>query len=134
MNETPILPDPVVSAAKPAETPNAAPPQPEPSLLETVQQPQTLLVGIVVLAILLAGQTWSSHNQVRNLREEMARACRRDASNAETGAWCAPCRKAARNCKPKSACWKASSRKPRASNWRWNSCIRTCPRTATSGR
>ncbi|MYN44564.1 hypothetical protein GTP23_05670 [Pseudoduganella sp. FT93W] len=87
MNETPILPDPVVSAAKPAETPNAAPPQPEPSLLETVQQPQTLLVGIVVLAILLAGQTWSSHNQVRNLREEMARRLQKgDASNAETGA------------------------------------------------
>ncbi len=83
MNETPTSPDPVVS---PAETPNAAPPQPEPSLLETVQQPQTLLVGIVVLAILLAGQTWSSHNQVRSLREEMARRLQKgDASNAETG-------------------------------------------------
>ena len=46
-----------------------------------------LLVGIVVLAILLAGQTWSSHNQVRNLREEMARRLQKgDASNAETGA------------------------------------------------
>ncbi|MYM38156.1 uroporphyrinogen-III C-methyltransferase [Duganella qianjiadongensis] len=87
MNETPTLPDPVVPAAPVAETPNAAPPQPEPSLLETVQQPQTLLVGIVVLAILLAGQTWSSHNQVRSLREEMARRLQKgDASNAETGA------------------------------------------------
>ncbi len=83
MNETSTSPDPVVS---PAETPNAAAPLPEPSLLETVQQPQTLLVGIVVLAILLAGQTWSSHNQVRSLREEMARRLQKgDASNAETG-------------------------------------------------
>ena len=87
MNETSNTPDPVVVAAPAAETPNAAAPQPEPSLLETVQQPQTLLVGIVVLAILLAGQTWSSHNQVRSLREEMARRLQKgDASNAETGA------------------------------------------------
>ena len=87
MNETSNTPDPVVVAAPAAETPNAAVPQPEPSLLETIQQPQTLLVGIVVLAILLAGQTWSSHNQVRSLREEMARRLQKgDASNAETGA------------------------------------------------
>jgi len=86
MNDLPTLPDPVVSAGAAAETPPAAKPQPEPSLLETVQQPQMLLVGIVVLAILLAGQSWSSHNQVRNLREEMARRLQKgDASNAETG-------------------------------------------------
>jgi len=86
MNDLPTLPDPVVSAGAAAETPPAAKPQPEHSLLETVQQPQMLLVGIVVLAILLAGQTWSSHNQVRNLREEMARRLQKgDASNAETG-------------------------------------------------
>ena len=86
MNDLPTLPDPVVSAGAAAETPPASKPQPEPSLLETVQQPQMLLVGIVVLAILLAGQTWSSHNQVRNLREEMARRLQKgDASNAETG-------------------------------------------------
>jgi uroporphyrin-3 C-methyltransferase/uroporphyrinogen III methyltransferase/synthase len=87
MNDLPTLPDPVVSAGAAPETPPAAkPPQPEPSLLETIQQPQTLLVGIVVLAILLAGQTWSSHNQVRSLREEMARRLQKgDASNAETG-------------------------------------------------
>jgi uroporphyrin-3 C-methyltransferase len=86
MNDLPTLPDPVVSSAAAAETPAASPPPPEPSLFETLQQPQTLLVGIVVLAILLAGQTWSSHTQVRKLREEMAmRLQKGDASNAETG-------------------------------------------------
>jgi uroporphyrin-3 C-methyltransferase/uroporphyrinogen III methyltransferase/synthase len=55
-------------------------------LLDTLQQPQMLLVGIVVLSLLLAGQTWSSHNQVRKLREEMAmRLQKGDATNAETG-------------------------------------------------
>jgi uroporphyrin-3 C-methyltransferase/uroporphyrinogen III methyltransferase/synthase len=86
MNDLPTLPDPVVSSAAAAETPAAPPPSPEPSLFETLQQPQTLLVGIVVLAVLLAGQTWSSHTQVRKLREEMAmRLQKGDASNAETG-------------------------------------------------
>lgn len=86
MNDLPTLPDPVVSTAKANETPAPTPPQPEPSLLDTLQQPQMLLVGIVVLAILLAGQTWSSHNQVRKLREEIAlRLQKGDATNAETG-------------------------------------------------
>ena len=45
-----------------------------------------LAVGIVVLAILLAGQTWSSHARVNKLREEMAlRLQKGDASNADTG-------------------------------------------------
>jgi uroporphyrin-III C-methyltransferase len=87
MNDLPTLPDPVVSTGTATETPPAPPPpQPEPSLLDTLQQPQMLLVGIVVLTILLAGQTWSSHNQVRKLREEMAmRLQKGDATNAETG-------------------------------------------------
>jgi uroporphyrin-3 C-methyltransferase/uroporphyrinogen III methyltransferase/synthase len=87
MNDLPTLPDPTVSTAKANETPPApTPPQPEPSLLDTLQQPQMLLVGIVVLTILLAGQTWSSHNQVRKLREEIAlRLQKGDAINAETG-------------------------------------------------
>jgi uroporphyrin-3 C-methyltransferase/uroporphyrinogen III methyltransferase/synthase len=87
MNDLPTLPDPTVSTAKANETPPAPPPpQPEPSLLDTLQQPQMLLVGIVVLTILLAGQTWSSHNQVRKLREEIAlRLQKGDAINAETG-------------------------------------------------
>ncbi|NVM79181.1 uroporphyrin-3 C-methyltransferase/uroporphyrinogen III methyltransferase/synthase [Duganella sp. SG902] len=92
MNDLPTLPDPAVSSAKAAETPPpaanapAAPAQPEPSLLETLQQPQMLLVGIVVLTILLAGQTWSSHARVNKLREEMAlRLQKGDALNADTG-------------------------------------------------
>jgi uroporphyrin-3 C-methyltransferase/uroporphyrinogen III methyltransferase/synthase len=51
---------------------------------QTLQQP--LVIAVITLAILLAGQTWSSHNQVRSLREEMARRLQKgDASNAETG-------------------------------------------------
>jgi uroporphyrin-3 C-methyltransferase len=89
MNDLPTLPDPAVSTAKPAEAPpapSAQPTQPEQSLLETLQQPQMLSVGILVLAILLAGQTWSSHARVNKLREEMAmRLQKGDASNADTG-------------------------------------------------
>lgn len=89
MNDLPTLPDPVVSTAKASETPSAPPPppsQPEASLLETLQQPQMLMVGILVLTILLAGQTWSSHARVNKLREEMAlRLQKGDAVNAETG-------------------------------------------------
>lgn len=93
MNDLPTLPDPAVSTAKAAESPQSAPSapptapaQPEPSLLETLQQPQMLLVGVIVLAILLAGQTWSSHARVNKLREEMAlRLQKGDASNADTG-------------------------------------------------
>jgi uroporphyrin-3 C-methyltransferase/uroporphyrinogen III methyltransferase/synthase len=88
MNDLPTLPDPAVSSAKANEIPPAATPpaQPEPSLLETLQQPQMLSVGILVLAILLAGQTWSSHARVNKLREEMAmRLQKGDATNADTG-------------------------------------------------
>jgi uroporphyrin-3 C-methyltransferase/uroporphyrinogen III methyltransferase/synthase len=93
MNDLPTLPDPAVSTAKAAESPQSAPPappsapaQPEPSLLETLQQPQMLLVGVIVLTILLAGQTWSSHARVNKLREEMAlRLQKGDATNADTG-------------------------------------------------
>jgi uroporphyrin-3 C-methyltransferase/uroporphyrinogen III methyltransferase/synthase len=48
-----------------------------------------LLVGIVVLTILLAGQTWSSHAGAQAARRNGARLQKGDASNAETGAWCA---------------------------------------------
>jgi uroporphyrin-3 C-methyltransferase len=87
MNDLPTLPDPAVSSAKASEIPPPAPPaQPEPSLLDTLQQPQMLLVGLLVLTILLAGQTWSSHARVNKLREEMAlRLQKGDASNADTG-------------------------------------------------
>jgi uroporphyrin-3 C-methyltransferase/uroporphyrinogen III methyltransferase/synthase len=88
MNDLPTLPDPAVSTAKAAETPPAATPPspPEPGLLDTLQQPQMLLVGILALTILLAGQTWSSHARVNKLREEIAlRLQKGDATNADTG-------------------------------------------------
>ncbi|MYN27427.1 uroporphyrinogen-III C-methyltransferase [Duganella levis] len=88
MNDLPTLPDPAVSSAKANEIPPAATPptQSEPSLLETLQQPQMLSVGILVLAILLAGQAWYSHARVSKLREEVAmRLQKGDAVNADTG-------------------------------------------------
>ncbi len=88
MNDLPTLPDtaaPAASAATTADIPPAPPALPAPKLGETLQQP--LVIAVITLGILLAGQTWSSHNQVRSLREEMARRLQKgDASNAETGA------------------------------------------------
>jgi uroporphyrin-3 C-methyltransferase/uroporphyrinogen III methyltransferase/synthase len=50
-----------------------------------LQRPLT--IAVIVLGILLAAQTWSSHNQMRNLREEMARRLQKgDQVNTETGA------------------------------------------------
>ena len=112
MNELPTLPDTEKSAGSAGETPSAPPPAPSAqatsapapaapaapsaaapaspatpaasSLTDTLQQP--LVIAVITLGILLAGQTWSSHNQVRNLREEMARRLQKgDAVNAETG-------------------------------------------------
>jgi uroporphyrin-3 C-methyltransferase/uroporphyrinogen III methyltransferase/synthase len=95
MNDLPTLPDtaaPAASAAAAADIPPAppsppAPPAhsaPAPKIGEVLQQP--LVIAVITLGILLAGQSWSSHNQVRNLREEMARRLQKgDASNAETG-------------------------------------------------
>ena len=92
MNELPTLPDPAVSGASApgGADPSAAPSKPvlsssEPTLLATLQQPKVLLVGVVVLALLLAGQTWSSHRQVSKLRQEMAlRLQKGDTINGET--------------------------------------------------
>ena len=87
MNDLPTLPDtaaPAASTAATADIPPAPPAPPAPRLGETLQQP--LVIAVITLGILLAGQTWSSHNQVRSLREEMARRLQKgDASNAETG-------------------------------------------------
>lgn len=89
MNELPTLPDPAVSGASGPET-SAAPSKPvlsssEPTLLATLQQPKVLLIGVVVLAVLLAGQTWSSHRQLGKLRQEMAlRLQKGDTINGET--------------------------------------------------
>ncbi|HEX7987257.1 MAG TPA: uroporphyrinogen-III C-methyltransferase [Duganella sp.] len=89
MNDLPTLPDPVApnASASAAESPPAPPKPPsEPRLFETLQQPRILLGGVVVLAVLLAAQTWSTHNRMGKLRQEMAlRLQKGDSSNAETG-------------------------------------------------
>lgn len=86
MNELPTLPEPVTAPGPSAETPSAPPTTPAPTWMDTLLQPQVLGCAVVALGIVVAGQTWSSHAQVRNLREEMARRLQKnDASNAETG-------------------------------------------------
>ena len=68
------VPDP---APKPAAAPSLA-------LGDVLQRP--LSIAVITLGILLAAQTWSTHNQVRNLREEMARRLQKsDVSSAEVG-------------------------------------------------
>ncbi|SEO00362.1 uroporphyrin-3 C-methyltransferase/uroporphyrinogen III methyltransferase / synthase [Duganella sp. CF517] len=91
MNDLPTLPDPVAptgtaygAAAESPSAPLKSPP--EPRLLDTLQQPRILLGGVVVLAVLLAAQTWSTHNKMGKLRQEMAlRLQKGDSVNAETG-------------------------------------------------
>jgi uroporphyrin-3 C-methyltransferase len=109
MNDLPTLPEPVAATGpageppavtepssesraesraetRPADAAAATPPARPAGLLDTLQQPRTLLAGVVALALLLAGQSWSSHAQIRNLRAEMAtRLQKGDAINAETG-------------------------------------------------
>ena len=89
MNDLPTLSDPVApdASASAAESPPAAPKPPsEPRLFDTLQQPRILLGAVVVLAVLLAAQTWSTHNRMGKLRQEMAlRLQKGDSSNAETG-------------------------------------------------
>jgi uroporphyrin-III C-methyltransferase len=88
MNELPPLspPSPVVSepVAAPASSAPASPAAAAPAPIgEMLQRPLT--IAVITLGILLAAQTWSTHNQVRNLREEMARRLQKnDASGAET--------------------------------------------------
>ena len=84
MNELPTLPDPVVAASPAAETP-APPPAPTPTVAETLQQP--LVIALIILGILLGAESWSTHNHLRSLREDMARRLQKnDASNADTSA------------------------------------------------
>jgi len=88
MNELPTLPD----SSKPpgaAEAPaaNLAPTAPPPAtpFTDTLQRPLT--IAVIVLGILLAAQAWSTHTQVRTLREEMARRLQKsDAVLADNGA------------------------------------------------
>ncbi len=100
MNELPTLPEPSAhpgATIQPGVLVDGMPPPPGPlpsagpatapgaGLGDALQRP--LVIGVVTLAILLAAQTWSTHNQVRNLREEVARRLQKsDLSNVETAA------------------------------------------------
>lgn len=101
MNDLPTIPDSATESAQPAAKPgadNAAPQAaasvtpppptppapPAPPVKNEMQRP--LAIAVIVLGVLLAAQTWSSHNQVRKLREEMARRLQQgDTVTADTG-------------------------------------------------
>ncbi|HEV7816292.1 MAG TPA: uroporphyrinogen-III C-methyltransferase [Janthinobacterium sp.] len=91
MNELPTLPEADAhpgAAANPGPAPEQAPPAastpaPAPALSDTLQRPLT--IAVIVLAILLAALFWSTHTQMRGLREDVARRLQKsDISNAET--------------------------------------------------
>jgi len=99
MNDLPTIPDsPAESssakpapdnsapqAAAPVTPPPSTPPAPPASPAKN-EMHRPLVIAVVVLGVLLAAQTWSSHNQVRKLREEMARRLQQgDIVNTETG-------------------------------------------------
>ena len=89
MNELPNNPDPSSKAGQ-VVPPEAYVPAPaEPRVPETTRvggllnKPQN--VAIIVLAVLLALQTWSTHSRFNRLREDVAKTLQKDnASNAET--------------------------------------------------
>ncbi|GAB2877564.1 hypothetical protein GCM10027277_53600 [Pseudoduganella ginsengisoli] len=100
MNDLPTIPDSTPesaqSAAKPAAgAENAAPaaaasvtppPATPPSSPVKNEMQRPLAIAVIALGVLLAAQTWSSHTQVRKLREEMARRLQQgDTVNADTG-------------------------------------------------
>jgi uroporphyrin-3 C-methyltransferase/uroporphyrinogen III methyltransferase/synthase len=100
MNElphNPELPPTQPSVANPAHVPAPAgeasesfrPRAPErragPGLAEQLTRPLSL--AVIVLAVLLVAQTWSSHSRINTLRHEMARSLQKgNETNAETAA------------------------------------------------
>ena len=87
MNEMPTIPE---SNATPGSAVKTAPQAADqsagraPSLIEQLQKPMS--IAVIVLAVLLAAQSWSTSKQIRNLREEVAKRLQKgDVSNAETG-------------------------------------------------
>jgi uroporphyrin-3 C-methyltransferase/uroporphyrinogen III methyltransferase/synthase len=95
MNELPNNPE--LPPTQPTLSPNPAPPaQPSesyrpraperragPDLGERLTRP--LPLAVMVLAVLLAFQTWSSHSRINTLRQEMARSLQKgNETNAET--------------------------------------------------
>ena len=94
MNELPTelsnsLPDPsapgMPAAAAPPLASGTQNPARGPTLAAWLQRPLSL--AVIALTLLLAVQAWSSHVQIRNLREDVARRLQKgDASNADSGA------------------------------------------------
>ena len=87
MNEMPTLSESNASPGSAVKTAPQAADQPTgraPSLLEQLQKPMS--IAVIVLAVLLAAQSWSTSKQIRSLREEVAKRLQKgDVSNAETG-------------------------------------------------
>jgi uroporphyrin-3 C-methyltransferase/uroporphyrinogen III methyltransferase/synthase len=92
MNEFPNIPEQTTAepAARPAPQADShsaagAGPARRDSLLQLAQRP--LPAAVIVLAVLLAAQTWSTHSRINSLRADMAKSLRKgDASAAETAA------------------------------------------------
>jgi uroporphyrin-3 C-methyltransferase/uroporphyrinogen III methyltransferase/synthase len=90
MNELPNIPEqsPEAAAKAPqADTPAVPGAHPARSggLLQAVQRP--LPAAVIVLAVLLAAQAWSSHSRINSLRADMARSLQKgNATAAETSA------------------------------------------------
>ncbi|MFC3457094.1 MULTISPECIES: uroporphyrinogen-III C-methyltransferase [Massilia] len=92
MNElpnNPELPPTQPSAAPQAPVPEAyagaRPPMGGPSLADRLTRP--LPLAVIVLSVLLAAQTWSSHSRINTLRKEMAISLQKgNQMNAETAA------------------------------------------------
>ena len=92
MNEMPTHSEPnatpagaVNTAPQAAEQPGTGPSkQGGPTLVEQLQKPTN--ISLIVLAVLLAAQSWSSSSKIHTLREEVAKRLQKgDVSNAETG-------------------------------------------------
>ena len=101
MNDLPTLPEqnaaaPAVAqpAGPQAEAISPPPPPPPPlnaapgeGVADFLQRPQTMAVGLIVLTLLLGAQTWSTHNRIQGLRQELARGLQKsDATANETRA------------------------------------------------
>lgn len=91
MNELPTLPEHNPASPPAAQPPvqhDAVPGGPTPpggGVADYMQRPVT--VALIVLALLLGAHAWSTHNRIKNLRQDMARSLQKgEAVNNETAA------------------------------------------------
>jgi uroporphyrin-3 C-methyltransferase/uroporphyrinogen III methyltransferase/synthase len=87
MNELPNIPEQSPEAANHPPVPKTESPAVRPAagrgLLQAAQRP--LPAAVIVLAVLLAAQAWSSHSRINSLRADMARSLQKgNATAAET--------------------------------------------------